>query len=96
LRESYQALRSGLRAEVRGLPVPLSGLCNIGLDADGAELLHFKRVERLSQHQRGTSTAGISGTSQQKPRRGEIANLQKILGAINERGDRVGIEPYSW
>jgi hypothetical protein len=39
LREFFEPLRSCVRAELHGLFVPLTGLCNIGNDADGAELL---------------------------------------------------------
>jgi hypothetical protein len=92
LREFCEPLRRGVRAEFGGLFVPLTGLRNIGHDADGAELLDGERVKCSSKHQCGTRAAGLGGAPQEKPRRGDIATLEKICAAINERGYLLGIE----
>ncbi len=92
LREFCELLRGGIRAEFRGLLVPPAGLRNIGLDADGAELLDDERVKCRAKHQCSTRVAGLGGAPQQKPRRGDIAALQKILATVDERGDLLGVK----
>jgi hypothetical protein len=91
-REFCEPLRGGLRAEFHGLFVPLTGLRNIGNDADGAELLDDERVKCRAKHQCGTRAAGLGGAAQQKPRRDEITALQRIRSAVDERGDLLGVE----
>ena len=92
LRKSFELLRVGVRAELHGLFVPLLGLCNIGNDADGAELLDDLRIKCRAKHQCGTRAAGLGGAAQQKPRRDEITALQKIRAAVDECGDLLGVE----
>ena len=90
--EIRQSLRGGFRAKFCGLLVPLARLCNIGLDADGAELMEEKRVKTLSKHQCGIGAAGFGGTPQQNPRRSEIAVFEKIIAPAEERSDLISAE----
>ena len=92
LRELCETPRRNVRAKFRGLLVPLTGLCDIGRDADGAALMHDKRVKCFSKHQGGIGAPGLGGSPEQQPRCGEIAILEKILGAIDECGDLVVVE----
>ena len=89
LREFRELLRGDVRAEFRSLRVPLAGLGSIGLDTDSAKLSHKERVKGLSKHQRCSRAAGHGSALQQKPRRGEIAALQEILGARRGQTSRV-------
>jgi hypothetical protein len=64
-RKPGEALRGDVRAEVGGFAVPLSRLCNIGLDPEAAELIDDNRVKRLSQHQGGIRATSVGGSPQQ-------------------------------
>ncbi len=70
----------------------MTGLCNIGNDADGAELLDDERVKCRAKRQCGTRAAGLGGAAQQEPRRDEITALQRICAAVDENGDLLGVE----
>jgi hypothetical protein len=74
LREFCEPLRRGVRAKCRGLLVPLTGLRDIGHDAEGAELLDGERVICRAKNQWGTRAAGP-----RRPAAAKVAPRRRLI-----------------
>src|SRR6185312_823524 len=73
------------RAELRGLLVPGAGFCGLGNDVAHVRGAEHIGIVGLREEQRGAQVLRFGGTLEQQSRGGEIAGIEKALGALHQR-----------
>ena len=80
------------RATIGGQLVPFSRVLDVGFDHDRAEPFDNVRIVGRAERQRRVGAAGVGGELKQHPRRGEIAVVEGIFAAPNQRIDFILVE----